>query len=323
MNTEGLKPKIVLVGAAGQQGLEYYNLLKNAFLFMAAVDSNFESLKDFYKNESIPLFRDVDEAIKKVDFNIAIVCVPHHLHRGVALSLLKNKKFVIKEKPLALNKVELQSYKELPNQRLVTIIQRPFNPVFLRAKNELETIGNIYSYSYKYSLRIPELTKGWRASRACAGGGVLIDMGYHILDIILSFFGTPTRITGEMSYCYNAMKKEGLEDSISMLLNHSNLVQGSLSLNRHHSSKKEEFEIIGNQGTLLITPKEYKVFNRKGDLYKSFSLESDPKKIKLYMFKEYIQHWQDSDYIQKHFNHHASIVYLIDDFYKINHKQTA
>ena len=41
------------------------------------------------------------------------------------------------------------------------------------------------------------------------------------------------------------------------------------------------------------------------------------------MFKEYIQHWQDSDYIQKHFNHHASIVYLIDDFYKITHKQTA
>ncbi|MFH0898766.1 MAG: Gfo/Idh/MocA family oxidoreductase, partial [bacterium] len=84
------KPKILLVGASGQQGQEYYQLLKDEFHISAVVDSNFEELNSLYKKEkNLSLYSDTAVALEHEDFQVAIVCVPHDTHFSVTMSLLK------------------------------------------------------------------------------------------------------------------------------------------------------------------------------------------------------------------------------------------
>lgn len=308
--------KILLIGAAGKQGKEYYSLLKNEFKISAVVDSNLESLNETYKEENISLYSDVDMALKKEDFQVAIVCVPHGAHSSVTMPLLKNKKIVIKEKPLALGFSEVQDYKEISDAKVFTIVQRQFNPVFINAKKDLSLIGRVYSYRYEYSLKILNKSSDWRADFSSAGGGILMDMGYHVVDMVIFFFGKPSFFSGNFSYCYEDAAEKKLEDSVSLLLSHSNRqIQGNLYLNKHHSNKKEEFEIIGSAGTLLITPNWYKVFDRKGNLIKEFLSQIQSDDAKKIMFKKYMMSIQDETFIGSHINHHESVVSLIEDVY--------
>jgi predicted dehydrogenase len=314
-NPKEIFPKLLLVGAAGHQSLEYYSLLKNDFFFTGFVDPEINKLKSFYKGLEDKFFPDIDSAINNSDFNIALVCVPHNLHSNLTLKLLSKNKIVIKEKPLALTTSEINHYKSLNFLKLFTIVQRQFNPTFIEAKKDMPLIGKIFSFQYNYSLRINEITQGWRSKYESSGGGVLMDMGYHILDILLSFFGDPSYFNGSVSYCYDEMKHANLEDSISVILDYKNKdFYGMMNLNRHSSIKKEEFEIVGSEGTLVITPSQYTIFNRKGVIIKKFINEkSDYKKT---MILQYINSINNIDFINDHFNHHVKIVQLIESFYE-------
>ncbi|NGX52996.1 MAG: putative UDP-kanosamine synthase oxidoreductase subunit [Candidatus Anoxychlamydiales bacterium] len=309
-----IPPRVLLVGAAGHQSLEYHSLLKNDLIFSGFVDPELKKMKSLYKGCEGALFSNVESAIKNSDFDMALVCVPHNLHNHITLQLLANKKIVIKEKPLALSTSEINQYKSLDYLKFFTIVQRQYNPIFINAKQDLPLIGKVYSYQYNYSLKIPEVTQGWRSEYESSRGGVLMDMGYHVLDILLSFFGEPSNLMGTVSYCYDAMKYENLEDSISIILDYKKKgLHGTVNLNRHSSIKKEEFEINGRDGTILLTPRQYTIFDRKGVVIKKFANEKSDFRKKMIM--QYIKFVNDFEFIDNHFNHHVKIVQLIENFY--------
>ncbi len=314
--------KIAIIGAAGQQGQEYYKLLHGDAI-TTLVDSDFVKLSQIYSGEAnVKLFSSIEEASGSSDFNTAIVCLPHHLHAEVALYLLRRNKVVIKEKPLALSTSDIESYKELSDFTVLTTVQRAFNSVFKNAKNDLAILGRIYSYKYEYNLNIPEQTTGWRARLEYSGGGVLIDMGYHILDVVISFFGIPQKTTGFLSYCYEDMSKAQLEDSACVVLSHfSEQIQGIVSLSRHHSQRKEEFEILGHDGTMLINPKGYKILNRQNQVVKEFLLEDSSSQIKRSMLECYLNLCDCKDFTTSHFAHHSAIVSIIENVYRASKKE--
>lgn len=160
-------------------------MLKEKFEIVAVVDSNENMLNEMYSGEDI--CRCVSAADVPVDFDIALVCVPHTMHAKITLPLLNSGKVVIKEKPLATSIEEANLYNE--NMNLFTIVQKQFNPMFIKGKEKIESIGRIYNYNYSYNLPFAEMTKGWRANFDISQGGVLLDMGYHVLDILLTYFG--------------------------------------------------------------------------------------------------------------------------------------
>ena len=309
------KHQILLIGAAGNQGQEYYNLLKNEVLFTGMVDSAFQKLKTIYKND-ILLFSSVEEALSKKNFDIAVVCIPHNLHFNVTSSLLKANKMIVKEKPFALNKNDICKYKKLNSTPTIfTIVQRQFNPIFSQAIKDIDLIGAIYHYKYEYFLKISEMTKGWRAEHRAAGGGVIIDMGYHVFDIILSFWGVPKKISSSFSYCYDEMRNEKLEDTASILFMHKNNLSGIIYLNRHHHKKNESLEILGSEGTLVIDPDKYQIFDRHGKLVKEQKNRVNSSDIKKIMFLEYLNNKDNKTFLANHIQHHENIVDVIDALY--------
>lgn len=315
------KLNVILIGAAGHQGKEYFKLLKEKYNFKVLIDNDFESLNKIYDSEKYLLLKDIKYLDKNIDFDFVIICLPHYLHKNITLSLISSKKTIIKEKPLAINSNDIKDYikemKKYSNNKLFTIVQRNFNPCFNESKNNLNKIGKIYNFSYDYDLNIENQTIGWRAEFNKSFGGVLIDMGYHILDIILKFFNGIISISAVNSFCYNDMRKEGLEDSINIIMQFQNDISGVVNINRHSHIKKEIFTIRGENGIIEILPSQFTIFDRKGNkiVDKKFSLTQE--EIKISMFDFYINHQKDNKFLFEHFKHHCKIVQIIEKIYNL------
>jgi len=74
-----------------------------------------------------------------------------------------------------------------------------------------------------------------------ARGGVLIDMGYHILDMILPFLEDQRERSEFFILLMTEMKDGNLKDSASLLLTHQNdQIQGTITLNQTPLPKKRK-----------------------------------------------------------------------------------
>lgn len=311
---------LILIGAAGHQGKEYFNLLKNKYNFSALIDSDFETLQKIYDSKKYLLLQNIHDLKENIDYDIAIICLPHYIHKEVTIPIIALNKTVIKEKPLAINSSDIKDYliemKKHSNYKLFTIVQRNFNPSFQEAKANLNLIGKIYNFSYDYELNFENKTSGWRADYNKSFGGVLIDMGYHILDIVLSFFDGLISFYGISSYCYTDMKMKNLEDSVNIIMEFKDDISGVININRHSHIKKELFVIRGDKGIIEITSNQYTICDRKGTVLLKKELNIPKEQIQLMMFEFFIKHQNDNQFLLENFKHHSNIVFVIDKIYQ-------
>lgn len=131
----------------------------------------------------------------------AILAVPHSLHAPIAVELLKNGIHILCEKPLALTveqALDMIEASRANNRRLAVGYYRRFIP----AANLMKTLvanrvlGRILSIEaeegFIYNWPV-ETFSFW--DRAQSGGGVLMDTGSHMLDLILWWLGWPKQVS--------------------------------------------------------------------------------------------------------------------------------
>jgi len=145
--------------------------------------------------------------------------------------------------------------------KLYTVVKREYYNSYTKAHKILKSIGNVYKYYAKSYIPHGNIYSGWRSKKNKSGGGVLMDMGYHLLDVIVRYFGEPKDIvfkgsnTGKRGYIYS------VEDSASLLMSHNNGIHGCFQLGCLSGPKEEKLEIRGDQGTLNIEKDKISIFN--------------------------------------------------------------
>ncbi len=129
-------------------------------------------------------------------YDAALVCTPDDVKINLLTHLLNNGKHVLVEKPLfAPDNSELEILGEIARSNGVicyTAYNHRFEPHFLRMKQIIESrqLGEIYCVRMFYGNGTARLVRNsqWRDQ----GSGVLADLGSHLLDTILFWFGKPT-----------------------------------------------------------------------------------------------------------------------------------
>ena len=257
-------PTAAIIGF-GQQGRECFDAIAQHLDIIALVDPKFffpadntayvdSAEKRHFRGE---IYRDVNNLLEEAAFDLAFVCVPHAFHTEISCKLLRAGKSVIKEKPFAPNVDQADLLIEahlVKGASLLTICQRSSSQIFDIAENQLPTVGSAYAFHYQYFLSRPN-TDGWRTRRDLAHGGVLLDMGYHLVDITRRFFGVPDFVNCSRAYADSHMLSEGLEDyaAVQLIYPASGIV-GTLLLGRHYHKKIEKLEIFGSKGVLEVEP---------------------------------------------------------------------
>jgi len=163
----------------------------------AACDIRREAAESLAGEHQVPrVFEDFGEMFRKVDLDLVDIATPNLFHAPAALAALKAGCHVYCEKPLAPTPADvarLIAARDKAGKRLMTGQHMRFEGKHeaLKRYADAGVLGEVY-YAHVAALR-RRGAPGWGAflTRRLSGGGPLIDIGVHILDLTLWMMGFP------------------------------------------------------------------------------------------------------------------------------------
>jgi predicted dehydrogenase len=142
----------------------------------------------------VPLhFRDYRDLMGSVD--AVIVALPNHLHASVSIHLLKKGIHVLVEKPMALNSEECRTMinAQLEGQSVLAVgLVRRFYRTTNYVKEVLDShlLGAMTAFHFSEGTVLDwNATSNYMFRKESSGGGVLIDVGVHVLDLLQFWLG--------------------------------------------------------------------------------------------------------------------------------------
>jgi scyllo-inositol 2-dehydrogenase (NADP+) len=136
------------------------------------------------------------------DLDLVVIATPNELHFPQAMAALEAGKHVVIDKPMALDVRECDRLIEVAEARglaLTVFHNRRWDSDFLtlRALIARDALGAIVTFEARWDRFRPTVPDRWR-ERADHGGGVLYDLGSHLIDQALYLFGQPEWIEADV-----------------------------------------------------------------------------------------------------------------------------
>lgn len=142
-------------------------------------------------------YASAEEMIADVNIDAVSLCLPTHLHAPIALAALRAGKHVVCETPPAMGSAEakrMDSAAAKKQRVLLYGFQRRFGGHEQASRQAIEKgyIGDVYHAraTWTRTRGIPQGT-GWFTQKEKSGGGCLIDIGVHMLDLAWNLLGQP------------------------------------------------------------------------------------------------------------------------------------
>lgn len=328
-----VKLKVCIIGL-GKQNLEDHipAVLESDFCTLDTVyDIDINKVKETSIKYSVLGYTDLDLLLKETKPNIGIIAIPHIDYLNVVKKLAKNKVNILKEKPFSISvneSIEIHKILQKHNVIMQVSVQRRFHPIYKTFSQLIKRIGRIYSIEARYVMNIPNLDKGWRAKKSLSGGGALIDMGYHFVDLLIWYFGLPDEVFSRVALGNKDGQVYDVEDTAIINFTYYQKEQkqilGSFLVSRVYPKKEELITVIGTKGSIQLERGVIRRLNNLGDIQEELMrLEKWPSAA-----VEQLDHFanliNDSELSEsphiKHFEHMA----LIESAYKsaILHQNT-
>lgn len=214
-----LRIGIIGVGWPGQRHIEGYQKHPNAeVVALSDVDVEAaERVKAEYNVDGARIFRDYRELLSADDIDAVSICTPNFLHAPMAIDALDAGKHVLLEKPLAHTlaagerlAAKVESH---PDQAFMIAFNNRYRPDSIVLKQQIEAgeLGRIYYAKTGWLRGAAEFgLRGWFTQKERSGGGPLIDLGVHVLDLTLWFLGNPrpVKVSGSVYYEFTQFMRE-------------------------------------------------------------------------------------------------------------------
>jgi predicted dehydrogenase len=184
-------------GIANAAHLPGYSQIPDECEIVALCDIDPKALKRTAEKYGVKnTFEDYNKMLEMEEIDGVSVCTPNYVHCDPTIQALKAGKHVLCEKPIAMNAVEAKRMVDTA-RKTGKHLQIGYNSRFSLANQLLKKyidageLGEIY-YSRAQSLRRRGIP-GWGVfiEKDKQGGGPLIDIGVHILDLTLWLMGHP------------------------------------------------------------------------------------------------------------------------------------
>ena len=201
MYYENIKCRYGIIGAGSisQFHMEGYNVLPNVKV-IAVCDIHEQRAKDYAKKYDIPyVFTDYKKMLKLDELEAVSVTTWNNGHAPISIDALNAGKHVLCEKPLAMNAQEAQQMVDAAkanNKVLMVGFVRRFEEKANLLKKAVENgdLGNVYYVKTGY-IRKWGNPGGWFADKKRSGGGPVIDLGVHVIDLVRYITGKPKAVS--------------------------------------------------------------------------------------------------------------------------------
>lgn len=243
---------------------------------VAICDENREIVREHQYQLRVNGYTDFHEMFRSEQLDMVIVTVPHHIGRTVIEAAAEHRVHVLKEKPFATTLSEAQELAKRCEEsgiQLMVTLQRRFNPIYTSFTQLADQIGTPFVVDAQYTLHIADPSEGWRGDTAKAGGGCIIDMGYHLIDMILWYFGLPDRVLADLSVEARPDRTYDAEDTALIHFGYDSGLYGSLLLSRFIGPKTEQIRLVGSRGIVHLERGRIRRLTNGGESIESLSRE--------------------------------------------------
>ncbi len=242
---------IIGLGVVGKRRKNYIEKNKK-FQLVAVSDIRFT--KDFKKN-NIQYYKNFID-IKKHNLDCVFVTLPNYLAPIVTRDFLKRNISVFCEKPPGRNVNDIKKVIKIENKskaKLMYGFNHRYHGSVRMAKNIIQNkiFGDVLNIRGLYGKsKIVTYNKGeWRSKKKFAGGGILLDQGIHLLDIINYFCGP---FNNYKSYVSNKHWKYDIEDDVFAILRNAKGILASVHSTAIQWEHKFRVEVTLQKGSLEL-----------------------------------------------------------------------
>ncbi|UUL76903.1 Gfo/Idh/MocA family oxidoreductase [Pseudarthrobacter sp. Fe7] len=181
--------------------------------------------------------------------DLVVLATPPMTHYPLAKAALEAGLDVVVDKPFALTSGQGQEPAALAQQlgRVLTVFQnRRWDGDFLTLRKLLaaQALGKVTRYESRFERWSPAIAKAWKArATAVDGGGVLFDLGSHLIDQALQLFGPATVLHAELTA---RRSDERADDDAFLVLRHHSGVISHLAMNLLCAQQGPRFRVLGS-----------------------------------------------------------------------------
>jgi predicted dehydrogenase len=210
---------------------------------------------DYARRHGVPRSHDdADKLIGDPEVDAVYVATPPGSHLEYALRVAEAGKPCYVEKPMARCYGEcrrmIETFERARRPLFVAYYRRAL-PRFVRAKELIDggALGRVTGCRYRMSrLHRPNPAPQWRLDAEQSGGGIFLDIGSHVLDLLDFLLGEFVEYGGTAS----SSGATAVEDVVALHFRTQSGVVGSASWNFAASVAQERLEIDGTDGTLSM-----------------------------------------------------------------------
>lgn len=217
---------------------------------------------------------DYRDLLAREDIDVISVCTPNDTHRDIAIDAIRAGKHVYVDKPLALSVEQAREIVEVEKEVEASGMHRTrqmvqnyrFVPALLRAKELIDEgrLGRIYTFNIRYLHNTnadPNKPVNWKSTKAIGGGGVLVDLGAHIIDLTRHLLGEFDQVNGypftqikERPDGQGGIRQVDTDDATIILARLKNGAVGTLEASKLATGANDEIsvEIRGSKGAILF-----------------------------------------------------------------------
>lgn len=311
-----LKIAVIGVGSIAESHINAYIKNPNCELY-AFCDINEQTLKAKGEKYSVTrLFTDKDEMFKNCpEIDAVSVCTWNCAHAECTIAALKAGKNVLCEKPMAMNSIEAEEMMRVAeeNKKLLMIgfVRRYGNDCSV-VKDFIDKgdFGEIY-YTKATYLRRAGAPAGWFGDITLSGGGPLIDLGVHVIDLARYVSGNPKPVSVygatfkklgnrdnlKLTKRYNQTDKKDIfsvEDFASAMIRFDNgmvlAIEASFSLNVKNDVAT--IQLFGTKAGAILDP-QLEIFTEHNDYLTNVSFKESTALSFNGLFESEINHFID------------------------------
>ncbi len=232
--------------------------LSNDSQLLGVCDVVYDAAEKFAKRHNTKAYQNAEEMLADPNIDIVNICTPSGYHHLSVIAAAKAGKHIICEKPLAINREQLDEIERVVKETgvVVSVIsQNRYAKSVKRAKKAIEEgrLGTIVCADIymKYHRSQEYYDSGsWRGTKRIDGGGALMNQGIHGVDLLLHLAGDIKKVYAISKTLVHNIE---VEDTLSAVVEYANgatgVIQATTSV---YPGYPRNLQINGNRGSVAL-----------------------------------------------------------------------
>lgn len=292
-----------IIGLGNEGKIMLNNCLSLKDAKVEAVADLSERARKAAKNKGIKnVYEKYEDLLKDKNIDAVIISLPNFLHEEAAIKSAESGKHILLEKPLARTVDEGEKIISAAHRNSVKLMvgfDMRFDPLAQMIHDKVVNgyFGDVQiaeatnisggPFSPRSDRVGPVQVPSWWLDKGLVGGGALMDLGSHLVDLFIWFFGEVESAESFLKYIF----RTDLEDAATCVLKFKNGTIAIAKAGWFSKSYIESIQVCGTAKNMLvqISPKSTSHVFWKGIARKIGRSDSDPRFWEIKHFVECIQ----------------------------------